>query len=275
MGRLDGKVAFITGAARGQGRSHAVRLAQEGADIIAADICSSVDTVPYPTASSEDLAETVRLVEAEDRRIFSGQADVRNFEALKGVLDAGVAEFGRLDIVLANAGILSFAPAHEMPEEMWAAMIDINLTGVWHTTKAATPHLLERGGGSIIITSSGAGLRGAAYLPHYCAAKHGVVGLMRSLAIELAPQMIRVNTVHPTNVDTDMIMNEAVFTAFRPDLENPGREDFVEPMTAMNAMPLPWVEPIDISNAIVFLASDEARYVSGITFPVDLGMSAK
>ncbi len=274
-GRVEGKVAFITGAARGQGRSHAIRLAEEGADIIAVDICQQLDTVPYAMATPDDLAETVKRVEALDRRIVATQADVRDYGALKGALDAGVAELGRLDIVCANAGIFSFT-TEELYERMWKDMIDVNLTGVWHTTRAAVPHLVEGGrGGSIILTSSTAGLMGFPNFAHYVSAKHGVVGLMRTLALELAPHMIRVNSVHPTSVDTDMIQNKATYELFAPDLENPTREQVGERFQALNALPIKWVEPRDISNAVLFLASDEARYITGVTLPVDAGSTQK
>jgi SDR family mycofactocin-dependent oxidoreductase len=277
MGRLDGKVAFITGAARGQGRSHAIRLAQEGADIIAVDLASQVDTVPYPMATAEDLAETVRQVEALDRRIVASEADVRDFAALQQAVDAGVAQLGRLDIVSANAGIFSNATAEELTEAQWDDMIDINLKGVWLTAKAAIPHLRAAGGGSIIITSSAAGLKGYPNFIHYVAAKHGVIGIMRTLALELAPDFIRVNSVHPTTVDTDMIHNDALYALFAPDLEPEARtrEVLGERFSALNALPIPWLESIDISNAVLWLASDEARYVTGVTLPVDAGNTQK
>jgi (+)-trans-carveol dehydrogenase len=275
-GRVEGKVAFITGAARGQGRSHAVRLAQEGADIIAVDLCDQVDSVPYQMATPEDLADTVKQVEALDRRIVATKADVRDYGALKKALDDGVAQLGRLDIVSANAGIASFGPAEELPEQTWQDMIDTNLTGVWHAAKAAIPHLIAGGrGGSIVLTSSAAGLKAYANAAHYVSAKHGVVGLMRTLALELAPHMIRVNSLHPTQVDTDMVMNEFTFKLFSPDKQNPTIEDFGPASQAMNALPIPWVEPVDISNALLFLASDEARYITGVTLPVDAGTVIK
>jgi (+)-trans-carveol dehydrogenase len=275
-GRVEGKVAFITGAARGQGRSHAVRLAQEGADIIAVDICAQIDSVPYPMATPDDLAQTVKEVEALDRRIIATQADVRDYDALKAALDDGVARLGRLDIVSANAGILSFGRADELAEQTWRDMTDTNLTGVWHTAKASIPHMIQGGrGGSIIITSSAAGLKGYLNIGHYVSAKHGLVGLMRTLALELAPHMIRVNSLHPTQVNTDMIMNEATWKLFCPDLEHPTIEDFVAASQATNALPIPWVESVDVSNALLFLASDEARYVTGVTLPVDAGTTLK
>jgi (+)-trans-carveol dehydrogenase len=274
-GRVEGKVAFVTGAARGQGRSHALRLAEEGADIIAVDIAGQIDSVPYKMSTPEDLAQTVKAVEALDRRIVATQADVRDYGALKGALDAGVAELGRLDIVCANAGIFSFTTG-ELDEQAWRDMIDVNLTGVWHTTKAAVPHLIEGGrGGSMILTSSTAGLKGFPNFAHYVSAKHGVVGLMRTLALELAPHMIRVNSVHPTSVNTDMIQNDATYRLFAPDLENPTGEQVAPRFGEMNALPINWVEPVDISNAVLFLASDEARYITGVTLPVDAGFMVK
>jgi len=275
-GRVEGKVAFITGAARGQGRSHAVTLAREGADIIAVDIAKQVDSVPYPMATPEDLAETVRQVEALDRRIVATQADVRDYDALKEALDDGVARLGRLDIVSANAGIVSYGTLAELPEQTWQDMIDVNLTGEWHAAKAAIPHLRAGGrGGSMILTSSEMGLRGLPNTGHYTAAKHGVVGLMRTLALELAPDFIRVNALAPTTVNTPMVMNSATYRLFRPDLENPTADDMAEASRAVNALPIPWVEPADISNAVLWLASDEARYVTGITLPVDAGWFVK
>jgi (+)-trans-carveol dehydrogenase len=278
VGRVEGKVAFITGAARGQGRSHAIRLAEEGADIIAIDLCQQVESVPYPMATPDDLAETVKEVEALDRRIIATEADVRDYSAVKAALDDGVAQLGRLDIVSANAGIFSFGRAEELPEQAWQDMIDTNLTGAWHAAKAAIPHLRAGGrGGSIILTSSDLGLRAVENMVHYVAAKHGMVGLMRTLALELAPDMIRVNSVHPTIVNTDMIQNAPTYALFAPDLEEKDRtkERLAERFQAMNAMPVPWAEPLDISNAVLWLASDESRYVTGVTLPVDAGWLVK
>lgn len=277
MGRVEGKVAFITGAARGQGRSHAIRLAQEGADIIGIDLMEEIPGAPYAAATEEELAETVRQVEALDRRMVASKADVRDFDSLKKAVDDGVAQLGRLDIVSANAGI-STAMAHseELSEEIWKDMIDTNLSGVWRTAKAAIPHIKAGGrGGSIVLTSSAAGLMAYPNVSHYVSAKHGVVGLMRTLALELAPDSIRVNSIHPTQVDTDMIMNEATFRLFIPDAEHPTREDFAPASQAMNALPIPWVESVDISNALLFLASDEARYITGVALPVDAGAVTK
>ena len=266
MGRVDGKVAFITGAARGQGRSHALRLAEEGADIIAVDLCRPVETAPYEMATPDDLAETAKLVEDLDRRIVARQADVRDLGQLQAAVQEGLSELGHIDVVCANAGIASFAPGPgDGRADVWQEMIDINLTGVWKTIRAAVPPMVERGqGGSVIITSSVAGLIGFPNLADYSAAKHGVVGLMRTLTQELAPHMIRVNTVNPTTVDTPMVDDDAFFRLVRPDLEHPGRDDMAEAFIGLNALPMPWVEPIDISNAVLWLASDEARYVTGV-----------
>jgi len=275
-GRVAGKVAFITGAARGQGRSHAVRLAEEGADIIAVDALADIETVPYPMASEADMKETVRLVEALGRRIVALTADVRDYDSIRTALDRGVAELGHVDIVLANAGILSFGAAHELSEQTWAEMIDINLTGVWRTAKAAIPYLVEQGtGGSIILTSSVAGLRSYTGVGHYVSAKHGVVGLMKTLAQELAEHHIRVNTVNPTQVDTPMVQNQDMYDLFSPDIENPTKEDFAQASGETILYPIPWVESIDVSNAVLFLASDEARFITGVALPVDGGVLVK
>jgi len=274
--RLDGKVAFITGAARGQGRSHAVRMAEEGARIIATDLCDQVPTVRYPMSTPQDLDETVRLVEGAGGQILASQADVRDPEAMAGALARGIDAFGGLDIVVANAGICDFsAPDGEISIEAWNAMIDINLTGVWNTVRPALPALRARGGGSIIITSSVLGLKGLDNMAHYVAAKHGVVGLMRSLAVQLGPANIRVNTIHPTNVDTPMLQNDAIHKLFLPDLETPGLDDFAKVTREAVVLPIPWVESVDISNAVVFLASEEARYITGVTLPVDAGALVK
>jgi SDR family mycofactocin-dependent oxidoreductase len=275
---VAGKVAFITGAARGQGRSHAVRLAEEGADIIAVDLCEPIGSVvgKYPLATPEDLRETVRLVERLDRRIVARQADVRDAAGLGTALAEGLGELGRLDIVVANAGIASYGQAWELDETAWQDMIDVNLTGVWHTAKVAVPHLLAGGrGGSMIFTSSIGGLKGIMNVGHYVAAKHGLVGLMRTFANELAAHRIRVNTVHPTNVDTTMIQNPGTYGMFAPGDPDPTLEKALPGFTALNAIPVPWVEPVDVSNAVLFLASDEARYITGVALPVDAGASVR
>jgi (+)-trans-carveol dehydrogenase len=277
-GRVEGKVAFITGAARGQGRAHAVRLAQEGADIIAVDICKKIDTVDLIAASTpEDLAETADLVKGHNRRIFTAEVDVRDYDALKAAVDTGVEQLGKLDIIVANAGIGNGGQTLDKTSETdWTAMIDINLGGVWKTVKAGVPHILAGGhGGSIILTSSVGGLKAYPHTGHYVAAKHGVVGLMRTFAVELGAQNIRVNSVHPTNVNTPLFMNEGTMKLFRPDLENPGPEDMKVVGQLMHTLPIGWVEPEDIANAVLFLASDEARFITGVTLPVDGGSCLK
>jgi (+)-trans-carveol dehydrogenase len=276
-GRVEGKVAFITGAARGQGRAHAVRLAQEGADIIAVDICRQIDSVQIPLSTPEDLAETADLVKGLNRRIYTAEVDVRDYDALKAAVDAGVEQLGRLDIIVANAGIGNGGATLDKTSEVdWTDMIDVNLAGVWKTVKAGVPHILAGGrGGSIILTSSVGGLKAYPHTGHYVAAKHGVVGLMRTFAVELGAQNIRVNSVHPTNVNTPLFMNEGTMKLFRPDLENPGPDDMKVVGQLMHTLPIGWVEPEDIANAVLFLASDEARFITGVTLPVDGGSCLK
>jgi SDR family mycofactocin-dependent oxidoreductase len=274
QGRVEGKVAFVTGAARGQGRSHAVSLAREGADIIAIDIAAQIDTVPFPMAGPDDLKETVRQVEALDRRIVALQADVRDFDAVKQAVEAGVAELGRLDIVVANAAIATFGQADQISEDQWRDVIDVDLTGVWHTTKAAVPHIRAGGrGGSIILISSAIALGAGRNVVTYAAAKHGVIGLMRTLALELGRESIRVNSLHPGNCNTDMLHNESLYALYAPDLPKNERtlEAIMPRLLASNALPTPWVEPADVSNAVLFLASDDGRFVTGVTLPIDAG----
>jgi (+)-trans-carveol dehydrogenase len=269
--RLQGKVALVTGAARGQGRTHSVRLAEEGADIVAIDVGRDIDTVRYPLGTPAELAETAAAVRALGRRAYTAVADVRDEKQLTDVVAAAVAELGRLDVVCANAGITSAAPATTMTADQWQDVLDVNLTGVFHTVRACVPHLRAVGGGSVVIVNSAAGLRAYRNLAHYTAAKHGLVGLMRNLALELGEDWIRVNSVHPTGVDTPMMLNDDALRLYRPDLENPTREDVVPVFASVHALPVPWVEPVDVSNAVAFLASDEARYITGASLPVDAG----
>lgn len=277
MGRMTGKVAIVTGAARGQGRSHCIALASEGADIIAIDNCADVAGVPYTGSTFDDLESTVLLVQAMGRRVVAEVADVRSLGELTRAVDRGVSELGRVDVVCANAGVITNPmPALEMDEASWNLVIDVNLTGVWLTCKASIPHILRGArGGSIVLTSSAAGLQGHANISNYVAAKHGIVGLMRTLAIELAPHMIRVNSVHPTQVNTPMIMNVATKRLFVPDKVDPSDDEFAAASQQSQAMPIPWVESIDVSNAVLFLASDEARYITGVALPVDGGALLK
>ncbi len=265
--RLSGKVAFITGAAQGQGRSHAVRLAEEGADIIAVDIGHQLDVVRYEMGSEDGLAETVRQVEKVGRRIHAAHADVRDQARLATVVDDGVGELGRLDIVSANASICTVQPHEELTRELWQTTLDINLIGVWNTCAATIPHLVAAGGGSIVITGSTAGLKGLPFYLPYVASKHALVGVSRSLALELADRNIRVNTLHPGGVDTAQA-NSPVLPQLleqRPDLAS----------VFINTLPVTRMESVDISNALVYLASDEARYVTGAAFPVDAGSTIR
>jgi len=276
MGRVQGKVAFVTGAGRGQGRSHAVRLAEEGADIIAVDLCHNVATVRYPLATSDDLKETARLVEKLDRRIVAVEADVRERAQLIAALDRGIAELGRLDIVVAQAGILSQKAEQQL--QAWTDVVDTNLIGIINAVHSALPHLTS--GASIIATGSTAAYMNVLPMQQvgtdpggvaYMVAKRLLSQFMHDLARELAPRQIRANVIHPTNVNTDMLHNEGMYRSFRPDLEAPTREDATPAFHVQQAMPIPWIEPVDISNAVLFLASDEARYVTGMQLRVDAG----
>ncbi|MEZ0049318.1 SDR family mycofactocin-dependent oxidoreductase [Mycobacterium sp. MAA66] len=265
MSGLVDKVVVVTGAARGTGRTHCERFAEEGADVIALDIDSA----------AADLVSLAEAVRQRGRRCFTGVADVADLDAVVAAVDAGVAELGRLDVVVANAGMHSAsAPSWEVTPEDWQRILGINLTGVWHTVKASVPHIGDEGG-SVVIISSTNGLRGTANTAPYTATKHAVVGLARTLANELGPKRIRVNTVHPGAVGTAMVLNEATFKRIRPDLENPTADDVAEVLSARNLLPVPWVEPVDVSNAVVFLASDEGRYITGTQLVVDAGLTQK
>jgi len=282
-GRVEGKVAFITGAARGQGRAHAVRLAQEGADIIAVDICGPIEEFLNPPSTPEDLAKTADLVRGHNRRIVTAEVDVRDYEALEAAVASGVEQLGRLDVIVANAGISNAGnddggTLDKVSEKDWQDMIDVNLSGVWKTVKAGVPHMLAGGrGGSIVLTSSVNGFKAysSLLLGHYVASKHGVVGLMRAFAVELGQHMIRVNSVHPTFVNTPMVLNEGLYRLIRPDLQNPGPDDLAPFCQTFHTLPIPWVEADDISNAVLFLASDESRYITGVTLPIDAGQMLK
>jgi SDR family mycofactocin-dependent oxidoreductase len=265
VGRLDGKVAFITGAARGQGRAHAVRLAAEGADIIAIDACAGFDTIKLQPATLEDLQETVRLVEKEGRRIVAQKADVRDLEGLQTAFDAGIGQLGRIDVVVANAAVLNAAWSWEMTRGQWQEVIDINLTGVFHTAKVAVPAMIRQGhGGSIIITSSVAGLYGQPFTASYTAAKHGLVGLAGCLANELAEYSIRVNTIHPTGVNTEMYNEPDLFALLQTKAETLGP-------VFMNALPVEKMEPEEVAAVVAFLASDDSKHMTGGQIRIDCG----
>jgi SDR family mycofactocin-dependent oxidoreductase len=272
MGALDGKVACVTGAARGQGRSHALALASEGAAVIALDACAPIDSVPYPLPTEADLEETAELVRAAGGLIVTAVADVRDGPGLSSAVADGVSEFGRLDIVCANAGISTPASTLEMSEQVWQDTIDVNLTGVWKTARATVPHIVRGGqGGSVIITSSAATEIISANIAHYTASKYGLIGLMKVLAKELAPDRIRVNTIHPTGVQTPMILNKPMYKLFRPDLDEPTRDDFEEAARTHNAMGIFALEASDVSNAVLYLAGESGRYITGSTLMLDGG----
>ena len=271
-GLLAGQVAVVTGAARGQGRSHALALAREGASIIALDACAPIATVPYPLSAKADLETTAEQVEALGSRVVHGVVDVRDLAEMDQFIRDAVADLGRLDVVCANAGISTPSPTLEMTEETWQTTIDINLTGVWKTCKATVPHIVAGNrGGSVIITSSSATAMISRNIAHYTASKHGLIGFMRVLAKELAPYRIRVNTLHPTGVNTPMILNEAMYRLFRPDLADPTREDFEASARSHHALGVSAVEPEDVSAAVIYLAGPSGRYVTGSTFMLDAG----
>jgi SDR family mycofactocin-dependent oxidoreductase len=261
---LLGKVVVVTGAARGTGRTHCERFADEGADVIALDI-----------PAADELGDTAGEVESRGRRCATGLAEVSDLDTVTAAIDHGVAELGRLDVVVANAGIhTAGAPSWELDPQVWQRTLDINLTGVWHTVKAGVPHI-GPDGGSVVIISSTNGIRGTANATHYTASKHAVVGLARTLANELGPRSIRVNTVHPGAVAAPMVLNEAIFRRLPPDLDNPTATDAAEVLQARNLLPVPWIDPVDVANAALFLASDEARYITAVTLPVDAGATQR
>ena len=277
-GPLSGKVAFVTGIARGQGRSHAVRLAREGADIIGLDRCAPMETMGYPLGTEEEMAETVAMVEKLDRRIVAGKVDVRDRDAMAALLAVGVAQFGRLDVVVASAGISPPAvPMWHMPPEAFDDVITTNLTGVFNTLALSVPQIRAgQRGGSIVVISSGAALNSVPNLSSYVAAKNGVIGLAKSLANEVARFQIRVNVIAPGTVNTPMVTeNVEQFRLFRPDLAQPTAADVEEGFRNSMPMGLPWIEPEQISDAVVFLASDSARYITGTVLPVDQGTTNK
>ena len=278
MGRVDGKVVFITGAARGQGRSHAIRLAEEGANIVAVDICAPIASMRYPLATPEDLQQTVKEVEATGRKIIARQADVRDRSQLKATIDEALSTFGRVDVVVANAGICPM----EDPSlcEGFVDVTDVDLIGVMNTVAVSLPHL--QSGASIIVTGSTAGMMegttenlGASGGVGYAWAKQVIVRYVEVLALQLAPHMVRLNAIHPTNCDTHLLQNDDIYRAFRPDLDNPTKEDAKLAFPAMQAMPIPWIDPVDVSHLVTFLASDESRYMTGLNIRLDAGAMLK
>lgn len=274
MGKFDGKVVLITGGARGQGRSHALAFAREGADIAICDVASQLGSVPYPMSEPGDLDETARMVEELDRRCAVSRADVRDRAQVDRFVEQARTELGRVDFLLANAGIFTFSTVAEMEDATWQETIDTNLTGVFHAMRAVLPAMIEQGSGRIVATSSMAGKVGFGNIGHYCAAKWGVIGLVKSLAQEVAGNGITVNAVCPTVVDTTMIQNKSAYQLFLPDNPDPTREEAAAAFQTLNAIPVPWVETVDISNTMIFLCSDEARYITGETIAVAAGQNA-
>ncbi|MCD2187253.1 mycofactocin-coupled SDR family oxidoreductase [Actinomycetospora soli] len=276
MGRVEGKVALISGAARGQGRSHALRLAAEGADVVLLDACAPIPSAPIDMPSSDELERTAEEVRGLGRRALAHVVDVRDTGGLAKVVDDAVAAFGGIDVVCANAGIFATAPALETDDALWEETLAINLTGVFRTVRAALRPMVEGGrGGSVIVTSSTAGLKGVPNTVAYSASKHGVVGVVRVLANEMAPHRIRVNSVHPTGVNTAMIRNEATYRLMVPGAEHPTSEQAEPVFASINALPVPWVEASDVSEAVLWLASEESRFVTGVALPVDAGATQK
>lgn len=274
MGRFDEKVVFVTGGAKGQGRSHALAFAREGADIAVCDIAKQLPTISYTMASQADLEETARQVEKLDRRCLAITADVRSTAEINAAAQRAISELGRIDVLIANAGVLCRASVAEMTDEQWGEVVDTDLTGVFKSLRAVIPHMIARGSGRIIATASMAGRTGLPSVAQYCAAKWGVIGLIKSVAREVAENGVTVNAVCPTNVNTDMIHNASFYGLFAPDVQNPTREDVIPGFQSLNAIPVPWIEPVDISNAMLFLASDEARYITGEALHVSAGWNA-
>jgi SDR family mycofactocin-dependent oxidoreductase len=276
MGELDGRTALVTGAARGQGRSHALRLAELGASLVLVDVCADLPSVPYAQPGEAQLVETAAHARERGAEVRTVVADVRDAAAMTTAVQLALDELGGIDIVVANAGVIQLKPATAITPDDWADVIGINLTGVWNTVAPAIEPMIEQGrGGSIVITSSAAGVKGPPNMAHYAASKSGVIGLMRSLASELGPHSIRVNCLAPTTVDTEMVHWPEAYAVFRPDLERPGRDDVVDVFAELNVLPVPWIEPIDVTEAVAFLVTDRGRFVTGAVIPIDAGTLIK
>lgn len=279
MGRVDGKVVLVTGAARGQGRAHAVRLAEEGADIVAFDVCAKIPGTTYDGASEQELTETVEMIERLDRRVLAQVGDVRSPEDVRKVVHDGIQSFGHIDALVGNAGVTLLGRAWEITQADWATQIEINLTGNWRLAKEIIPHMIEAGnGGSIIFTTSGATARGSGNLAHYAASKQGLQGLCRELAVELGPYGIRANTLQPTAVNTLMIDHQAAWELFTPGMPDASlqerRQGMIDILTQLNILNTPWVEPEDLANGVLFLVSDESKMMTGSALVIDAGFSA-
>jgi SDR family mycofactocin-dependent oxidoreductase len=275
MGRVEGKIALVTGAARGQGRNHALRLAEQGADVIALDMCENIASVPYSLSTEDDLLETAEGVEKRGQRVVSAKVDTRDLGGLTEAVAKGVSDLGGLDIVSIGAGICSYGSIFDLTADQWKDVIEVNLTGSFNTAKATIPHIIEHGrGGSVIFTASTCGLGVVPNISHYNASKFGLVGLAKSLAVELGEHRVRVNALCPTNVATPMFQNDGTWKLFFPDVEHPTQADAEAPGSAarqMHAIPIAWIEPDDVTNALLYLASDDGRYVTGTAMVVDAG----
>lgn len=271
MGRYDGQVVMVTGGARGQGRSHALAFAREGAEVVVTDIASQIQTVPYDMSSKADLEETQSMVEDLDRRCLAIQADARDSESMNAAVERAITEFGKIDVLLVNHGIVSMSNIVDMSDQVWDECLGVCLTGVFKSIRAVLPHMIERKYGRIVATASVAGRVGLGTIGHYVAAKAGVMALVKCVAAEVAADGITVNAVCPTTCNTDMIHNQANYTLFAPDVEVPTKEQVIPGFTQANAIPIPWIEPIDVSNAMLYLASPEARYVTGAALNVSAG----
>jgi SDR family mycofactocin-dependent oxidoreductase len=275
MGKLDGQVAVVTGGARGQGRSHAIHIAREGADVVICDLCHDVEAVRYPMATPDDLEETVRLVEKEGRRCVALQADVRDYDQVKAVTDRAADEFGKIDILIANAGVMRMNPIQDHTPDQWRTVLDTNLTGVYHSMHAVAPHLIRNNYGRIVATASTMARGAAGNSVSYVAAKWGVVGLVKSVAQDLAQWNVTVNAVAPTSVSTHMVHNRDLYGFFRPDLEDPTMEDVREAFKVLNVIPVSWLEPEEVSKSVLFLLSEDARYITGSVIDINAGHSAR
>jgi len=276
MGQLDGQVAFISGLARGQGRSHALTLAREGADIIGFDLCGDIASTAYPGTTPADLEETEQLIKETGRRVVVSRADVRDYAQVEAAFQRGLEQLGRVDIIIPNAGICAGGKTWEISTDAWRETLDINLTGAWHVVKAAVPNLISQNqGGSVVFIGSTEALKGAENMSSYAASKHGITGLMTCLARELGQYNIRVNSVNPTCVDTNMIQNPYVWGLFAPEIDNPTRVDVEDRFAGTHILPVPWMEPIDVSRSILYLVGESGRYVTASTLTVDAGFIVK
>jgi SDR family mycofactocin-dependent oxidoreductase len=274
-GQFAGRVAVITGGARGQGRSHAIELARQGADVALIDRCADLGTVPYPLASPGDLAETVRLVEAEGARCVAARGDVRDLDGMIAFVDGVVEELGSVDILVANAGVSTMGSVFELDAVGWSETLDTNLTGVFNTLRAAAPHMRRQRRGRMVTVSSMMGRSSNPLIGAYCASKWGVIGLTKAVAQEMAHCNVTVNAIAPGNVSTDMIHNDTLYALMRPDLARPTEDDVATVMATLHVQPVPWVEAEEITAAVVFLCSEGARHITGSVIDVDAGASAR